>query len=545
MTTPTAPLFTAPVVDAFGGTPLVALPGAKLYFTLAGGTTPTTVWTDGALTVPAASPVVADATGQFIPVYLNPNVPLRVRMTKADGTLVYQVDPYNPSQTAALIYPATATEVAAGAVILNGVYRPGDPRRYGYFEGNTDAGAWILYAASKAGFVALYDIQYLAYDQDIVLTVPLLFITGTLKIDGVLALNVKPPGCIIGATRDSITIHGGGTLTNVLEVPTNHGDRIEVGADARTGYQSSIAVGLTARALATKAVALGRAAVSEGSNSIAIGTTAIGYSASSVVIGSNAQGGVNTFNTTTTTASAAIGDSAIKVAALGTIGGGSVVLIETVDGSLYTGTVLNTSAGPPISITLTAALPIAVNNGAVVRTATTGNVAIGAGSYAGRDNSVAIGPGAAAFVAATGNAVAIGYNSAASAYECIAIGYASSALNTGAIAIGQSAVADVSSSQAVVIGSGAQATSATYGIAIGYGAQALYQDQIALGRPTHGELKLAFVEAEPADAHLENGTLTLWVDSTNHRLMFKVKEAGGTVKKSVAGTAGSYLALQT
>lgn len=69
------------------------LAGSKLTFTQTGTTTPQNTYTDEALTVPSSNPVVADANGLFVPIYLDPTLPsYRVKWTTSADVLIYQVD---------------------------------------------------------------------------------------------------------------------------------------------------------------------------------------------------------------------------------------------------------------------------------------------------------------------------------------------------------------------------------------------------------------------------------------------------------------------
>lgn len=65
--------------------------GAKAYFYQAGTLSPLTVYTDSALTVPHAHPVVANGNGVFAAVYL-PYSSYKVRVLTSDETLIFQAD---------------------------------------------------------------------------------------------------------------------------------------------------------------------------------------------------------------------------------------------------------------------------------------------------------------------------------------------------------------------------------------------------------------------------------------------------------------------
>ncbi len=70
-----------------------SLPGAKLTFTTSGTTTPQNTYQDVDLTTPHANPVVADASGYFAPIYLDPSLPnYRMKLTTSADVLIVQYD---------------------------------------------------------------------------------------------------------------------------------------------------------------------------------------------------------------------------------------------------------------------------------------------------------------------------------------------------------------------------------------------------------------------------------------------------------------------
>jgi len=71
----------------------VVQPGARLTFTATNTTTPQNTYTDIALTVAHANPVVANSEGLFAPIYLDPSLPdYRVNYTDSFDVLIYQDD---------------------------------------------------------------------------------------------------------------------------------------------------------------------------------------------------------------------------------------------------------------------------------------------------------------------------------------------------------------------------------------------------------------------------------------------------------------------
>jgi len=115
-------LLTMPVlraVDANGA----PMPGALLQFYVTGTTTPTNAYTSATLGVALSNPVVADAGGLFVPIYLDPTVTYRVQLQTAVGAVIRDIDP-----VAAPIAPAagsiTAAMVQAGVALANLGFTP-------------------------------------------------------------------------------------------------------------------------------------------------------------------------------------------------------------------------------------------------------------------------------------------------------------------------------------------------------------------------------------------------------------------------------------
>ena len=72
--------------------------GAKAYFYITGTTTAQNTYSDYALTVPNANPVVADGNGMWGPIYLLPNVRYRVTLKTSTDALIYTQDDYAGTQ---------------------------------------------------------------------------------------------------------------------------------------------------------------------------------------------------------------------------------------------------------------------------------------------------------------------------------------------------------------------------------------------------------------------------------------------------------------
>jgi len=77
--------------------------GDKLYFYLTNTTTDVTVYQDGALTTPHTQPVVADSSGRFAPIYIDPtDGDLKVVQDTSADVERYTVDPYPVDDLATL-----------------------------------------------------------------------------------------------------------------------------------------------------------------------------------------------------------------------------------------------------------------------------------------------------------------------------------------------------------------------------------------------------------------------------------------------------------
>jgi hypothetical protein len=94
-------LFTLPKQIPLSSAGLL-LPGAKLTFSQTGTATLQNTYQDVLLATPHANPVVADASGVFAPIYLDPSLPnYRVKLTTAADVQVYQVDDVPSNQNTA------------------------------------------------------------------------------------------------------------------------------------------------------------------------------------------------------------------------------------------------------------------------------------------------------------------------------------------------------------------------------------------------------------------------------------------------------------
>ena len=110
----TGTLLPAPVLVAVDGNG-APISGALLQTYLTGTTTPTATYSNATLATPNANPVVANGSGLFGPVYLDPSVTYRCQIKTAGGSVIADIDPV-------LIGPAEATTTQTNAGTAHGVY---------------------------------------------------------------------------------------------------------------------------------------------------------------------------------------------------------------------------------------------------------------------------------------------------------------------------------------------------------------------------------------------------------------------------------------
>lgn len=133
----------------FGGEPL---PFGYLYSYIAGTATPQATWTDSTQVQQNLNPVKLNVNGQA-PLWLDPGLTYKFKLTDALGNQVYTTDQVQGSLTAAalatiltqsyigaILYPQTLAEAAANVTPVNYFYPPGNVNRYGTntMPGTTD-----------------------------------------------------------------------------------------------------------------------------------------------------------------------------------------------------------------------------------------------------------------------------------------------------------------------------------------------------------------------------------------------------------------------
>lgn len=122
-------------------------PGAKANFYATGTVIRQNTYTDSALTIPSANPVVADANGVFPVIYLDSTLVYKLTLTTSADVLIYTVDPCNDQLLSALvigalIYPRSAAEIASGVTPASYLYPPYIVDRY---QVNTTPGTTNMY----------------------------------------------------------------------------------------------------------------------------------------------------------------------------------------------------------------------------------------------------------------------------------------------------------------------------------------------------------------------------------------------------------------
>lgn len=146
------------------------LSGAKLYFMLTETDTLEDVFTDGDGMTVATNPVVSDAYGMFDPVYLDPTIIYRAKLTNSSGSeSYYDVDPVN---TVAAATDAEITEVATSGALLRGVHTI--PVLVGSMIANTTNGAASGTSESATNDVMLRTLDFDAStDESAQITIPM------------------------------------------------------------------------------------------------------------------------------------------------------------------------------------------------------------------------------------------------------------------------------------------------------------------------------------------------------------------------------------
>ena len=122
-------LFTEPSFVPVSGSATV-YPGAKLNFYETGTSTRQNTYTDSALSVAHANPVVADADGRFAPIYLDESLEhYKVVLTDSADVTLYTVDPIsvtNSGSVAATMSALLSKSTSLGTVTVDGYHAAAD-----------------------------------------------------------------------------------------------------------------------------------------------------------------------------------------------------------------------------------------------------------------------------------------------------------------------------------------------------------------------------------------------------------------------------------
>ena len=101
----------------------VIMPNAYVQFYVTLTTTPANVYADAGLGTPLANPVVADASGEFVAIYLDPTVTYRAQLYDEDDALIWDIDPLAPPRdvpvgTVVLFFGSAVARDAAYPTVL-------------------------------------------------------------------------------------------------------------------------------------------------------------------------------------------------------------------------------------------------------------------------------------------------------------------------------------------------------------------------------------------------------------------------------------------
>lgn len=98
--------------------------GCQLSFYLTKTLVLTNVYADGLLTTPRPQPIIADASGRFPPIYLDPATIYRYQLLSSTGILLEDIDPYVVGGGSFGPGTANAPSIAFSADTTTGLYNP-------------------------------------------------------------------------------------------------------------------------------------------------------------------------------------------------------------------------------------------------------------------------------------------------------------------------------------------------------------------------------------------------------------------------------------
>lgn len=384
---------------------------------LAGTTTPATLYSDAALTVPLMNPLDLNLRGEpQTTLFAAADVLLDVVLKDSAGQEIYTLTDYRFSHD--IVYERTAVEIAATYTPASLAYQPGDIRRYGAtLDGVANCATAIASAGTFAGFV-LIEGGVAKLSTNLTLTVPVSF-----GPSGFLDISASTTLAMAGA---DLIAFGEGRIRGTGTVVTGRGQVFSVAGLARG--LSSLALGESANTAGDDGIGIGRGTLVDGRFGIALGQGAVENSAYGTAIGYNSIAGAAAA-TTATTAGFGQGATALNVVSIVGFTNGSLVRVKMTSGRWH----YTTINGAPAAgvITLLVGLEQACSSGATVQQMTgeyelsigtqaitigTGAVAVGRAAYALSAGAVALGTNASA----TGtNSIAVGASTIANAATCI------------------------------------------------------------------------------------------------------------------------------
>jgi hypothetical protein len=125
--------------------------GGQLFFYLSGTSTPTPTYSDSALTIPNANPIILDSAGDAGNVFLNPGLVYKVVLEDVNGNLVWSFDPVNPfapGTVSGAIWGGVSTGVANAQIVAASTFSAQPGQSIEFVAGFTNTGAMTLNAGT-------------------------------------------------------------------------------------------------------------------------------------------------------------------------------------------------------------------------------------------------------------------------------------------------------------------------------------------------------------------------------------------------------------
>lgn len=218
--------------------------GCKAHFYLTGTTTNADTYTDAALTTTSANPVIADSSGVFAAIYLDPDVDYKLTLKDTNDALIYSVDPVidtlSQENVGKIFYPQTSVESSASVTPTNYQYEPGDVRRYGVVGNGSTDDATALNDAILASEGAPYPLVFSANTTYAIASQ--LSSVGDIVIEGNGA-TIKPSATTNGLIVNPGSNIGTTTLSADAQVNTN-----SITVTSATNISAGVLIKLTSSA---------------------------------------------------------------------------------------------------------------------------------------------------------------------------------------------------------------------------------------------------------------------------------------------------------